>query len=839
MKKFKVCMFVFCLALSISCISFGATFYDVKGTQYEGVVERISELGIINGISENTFAPNKGITRAELAKMIVYTKGLKDYADSSNLDSGFSDVGKKHWAKNYIRVAADLELLKGYDDGTFKPEKKVSYAETIAIALRILGYVNIDESTSPWYFGYTKRMYEIKLNQGMSTSFSSFTSPAKRGDVAVLWWNMLVSDRWAITSESESTGLTYTYSKITQLEDLFPDYSNVKGAFRGIVSESGDMFIVDIGGKEYTTSSNIPIYVLGASASGVYDKEKEVIYGLSFDDDISDYKIVSGPVFYLEDSGYNLKKAKTSFSYGSIGGATYAYLIVSKDEKTIYRVVYINASNSVIIDNIKVEYPSKKEDEEETGKVIINDEEYTTTDAVVIKSGKKVKWKDLSKNTILTELIKDSLYTYETKGIEGTITKYKDLDNLYFDGDKYIVANNCVYTIDDDDTVYDYKDSMTNKQMEKLVSRKTTIYLNVAEEIARIEFGKYLNENTDKKYEDSDYQFVYVTSIVPASDDNKFVIKGISLNDEKVSYKVSSKQACDKGDLVALSDISGRNAGKCVVVEKNSKYDNISVLYDTDNKYYNNAFGEYTLTDDTIIFKVTKQYADNSIKKIEQCNVYKVGSVSELGDLKKCKIHIFYNEDMNIDILVAELPLNKVTYQVARISEILDIKESGKDSDKNKDNSVQMVSARMYILDRIATRYSIVSGDALAGELVTFEADSKDEYATIKERFRTAFIGYKNDICIEKIKNGSEAEVKGSNKVLNLKEASYEYNGRIYDLVQYKYIFAKVSKNNANDGWMFTYAEFVDNNTFQLKNGDRIAFDELSGIAVIYRGYSE
>ena len=145
----------------------------------------------------------------------------------------------------------------------------------------------------------------------------------------------------------------------------------------------------------------------------------------------------------------------------------------------------------------------------------------------------------------------------------------------------------------------------------------------------------------------------------------------------------------------------------------------------------------------------------------------------------------------------------------------------------------------MYILDRIATRYSIVSGDALAGELVTFEADSKDEYATIKERFRTAFIGYKNDICIEKIKNGSEAEVKGSNKVLNLKEASYEYNGRIYDLVQYKYIFAKVSKNNANDGWMFTYAEFVDNNTFQLKNGDRIAFDELSGIAVIYRGYSE
>ena len=144
MKKFKVCLFISCLVLCLSCVSFGATFYDIKGTQYEGVVERIAELGVINGISENTFAPNKGITRAELAKMIVYTRGLQEYADSMDFSAGFSDVKKDHWARNYIRVACDLGLLKGYEDGTFKPEKEVSYAETVAIVLRILGYSNID-----------------------------------------------------------------------------------------------------------------------------------------------------------------------------------------------------------------------------------------------------------------------------------------------------------------------------------------------------------------------------------------------------------------------------------------------------------------------------------------------------------------------------------------------------------------------------------------------------------------------------------------------------------------------------------------------------------------------
>lgn len=343
MKKFIVSLLIFCFALSTSCVVFGATFYDIKGTQYEGVVERIAELGIINGISENTFAPNKGITRAELAKMIVYTKGLKDYADSTDFNSGFSDVDKKHWAKNYIRVATDLELLKGYEDGTFKPEKEVSYAETVAIILRILGYSNIDEKVTPWYSGYTKKMYDIKLNQGMSTNFSSFTSPAKRGDVAVLWWNMLVSDKWAISSENENSGFTYTYSTVTQLEELFPDYTNVKGTVRSVVSSSGDMVILDIDGKEYATSSNVQIYALGASASGVYDKEKEVMYGFSIDDDIADYKIVSGPLFYLEELGYNLKRARSKYSYGSTGGANYAYLIASNDGDTIYRVVYINA----------------------------------------------------------------------------------------------------------------------------------------------------------------------------------------------------------------------------------------------------------------------------------------------------------------------------------------------------------------------------------------------------------------------------------------------------------------------------------------------------------------
>lgn len=493
------------------------------------------------------------------------------------------------------------------------------------------------------------------------------------------------------------------------------------------------------------------------------------------------------------------------------------------------------------MDEIKIEYSGKKDENDENaseGKVLINGGEYTTTEAVIIKNGKKVEWKDLPAGAVITELIKDSLYAYETKTIDGTITNYKDLNNIYVDGDKYIVSSDCIYTIDGDETVYDYMDDMDKKKMEKLISRKTIIHLNVAEEIEKIEFGKYLDENTDKKYEDNEYQFMYITSFGVTPNENQVTIRGTNLNGEKVSYKISSSIGCSIGDLVALSNISNKTAQKCEVVEKSNKFGDISVLYDTDNKFYNNAFGEYTLTDDTIIIRVTKKYADNSLDKVEECSVYPIDSIQELGKLDKNKVHIFYNEDMNVDILVVETSVNKITYQVARIAEILVDKEGSKEYNKDNKINLQIVSARMYVIDTVATRYNIVSGDAQVGELVTFEVKDND-LITIKERFRTAFIGYKNDICVEKAINGKTAEVKGTSEILDLNESTYKYNGRIYDLLNYKFIFAKVSKMGKDAEWQFTYAEFVDKKNLTLKSGDRIAFDELSGIAVVYRGYSE
>ncbi|MBQ8300082.1 MAG: S-layer homology domain-containing protein [Clostridia bacterium] len=861
MKKLKVCMLMICLIMCFSSITLAANFYDVKGTVYEGVVNRIARLGIINGISETAFAPNKGITRAELAKMIVFTKGLQTYADTSKLNSPFKDA-KGHWAENYIAVAAEIGLLKGYDDGTFRPDQEVSYAEVIAIILRVLGYVNIDETQgNTWYFGYTKRMYEIELDKGVP-AFKNIEAPAKRGDVAIFWWNMLVSERWAVTAESDGSGLFYTYSPKTQLQVLFPKFSQVKGRLNSIANgSSGDFIEVTIGGRAFDTDSVVPIYALGGNATGVYDTEEKILYGFSVDEELDEYEIIAGPIFYLEEEGYNLKKAESDATYGSKGEANYAYLIVSKVDGTILRVVYLDASNSYYVDSINIKNQEDKdednnsdsddEDEEEEIKIqdiFINDEEeaLTTSEAVIIKNGKKVKWEDLEEKVVLTELIPQSLYTYEDSVIEGDITNYSDLDNLYIDDDKYIVSENCVYTIYGEDVdeeeeneivFHDYHKEMKKAKFEELMVRNIKFYMNAAEEISMIEFGKYMPSNIIEKYDNEDMRFLYITGLSYTSGEDTMVLTGKRLNGKTLKLYANVSDDYQIGDLINVSEVEGKTAKNMDYIDTDIIYDenDVMIIYDCDEEFYNNAFGEYMIVEDTLFFNVNKVYKDNSNEKLEDCQINQISDLKALGDLSKYKIVLFCNTDMEIDIVFAERELNKTTYPVGRVIEITKIKTDDDSTPVYKDH-IPSVNVKLATIGGRTNTYTMLSGECLEGELVTYEL--KDESLTIKERFKTVFLGYEKDLIVKSFDEETRiATLANASEDLDLTEYTYDFNGKEIDLVEYKYLVTTVRTDEETGEWKFINGVFYQKENLKLQPGDRIAFGELNGIAVVYRGY--
>ena len=105
-------------------------YSDVKKTDwFNNAVSTLSNMGIIDGYPDGSFHPNAGITRAEFAKIAV--SFFKDYVGET-IGDRFTDISGK-WYTTYINLAAELSIVNGYPDGTFRPENKITRAEAMQI----------------------------------------------------------------------------------------------------------------------------------------------------------------------------------------------------------------------------------------------------------------------------------------------------------------------------------------------------------------------------------------------------------------------------------------------------------------------------------------------------------------------------------------------------------------------------------------------------------------------------------------------------------------------------------------------------------------------------------
>lgn len=115
-------------------------YSDVSAGQwYNNAVSTMTRAGIVNGYPDGTFRPNAPITRAEMAKIIALFAKLEPSAER------FPDTAG-HWAEPYIRLAAGSGWIEGYPDGTFRPDRAITRAETVTMIDRVLERVPKDES---------------------------------------------------------------------------------------------------------------------------------------------------------------------------------------------------------------------------------------------------------------------------------------------------------------------------------------------------------------------------------------------------------------------------------------------------------------------------------------------------------------------------------------------------------------------------------------------------------------------------------------------------------------------------------------------------------------------
>ena len=194
MKRFiSLLLAVITAFSSFSMLSANAAFSDVASDAYcKEAVEALVGLGILKGYDDGTFGPERNVTRAEMATVIVRALGLESEAKNSMNATKFDDIDGGHWASGYVNVAVNKGIIKGDGNGKFRPSDPVRHEEAIKMVVCAEGFgEGITSSGADW----AKPYIDIASAKGISNGLlSSKGELASRGDVAVMVYNGLKCD---------------------------------------------------------------------------------------------------------------------------------------------------------------------------------------------------------------------------------------------------------------------------------------------------------------------------------------------------------------------------------------------------------------------------------------------------------------------------------------------------------------------------------------------------------------------------------------------------------------------------------------------------------------------
>ena len=232
MRKIISFILVLTMILGSFGMAFAAPVADIKNEKCEDAVNLLMDLGVVSGYEDGTYRPEKIVTRAEMATLIIKALGLNDYAVEK---SDFSDMAG-HWADPYVAYASSLGFIAGYPDGTFRPNETVTYDEAVTMMVQALGYKG-----EYLVGGYPAAFITKAKTLGLLENITPTKAGANRGDVAILLFNALDEN---IVSYDKDGAIRPTLNIDSMLVRLGAE--SIPGA---VVGMTGHEFKVDIADK--------------------------------------------------------------------------------------------------------------------------------------------------------------------------------------------------------------------------------------------------------------------------------------------------------------------------------------------------------------------------------------------------------------------------------------------------------------------------------------------------------------------------------------------------------------------------------------------------------------
>lgn len=186
MKKRIICALMSAvLVLGLAAPAFAAQ----AQVTVDEAAQVLSALDIMTGDENGDLHLDQPVTRAEFTKLTVAASSWADSVGPAASISPYPDVPKTSWAAPYIQVAQEKGMVRGYLDGTFRPDSQIQLVEGVSMVLSLLGYANEDFSGA-WGSGQMAMYQSLELDRGVTAGKND---PMTRQDALWLFYNLLTA----------------------------------------------------------------------------------------------------------------------------------------------------------------------------------------------------------------------------------------------------------------------------------------------------------------------------------------------------------------------------------------------------------------------------------------------------------------------------------------------------------------------------------------------------------------------------------------------------------------------------------------------------------------------
>jgi hypothetical protein len=600
-KRFMALLLALVLVFSSMTTAFAAVNEDVVDTEFEATVGKLSAIGVMEGYPDGTFRPEGEITRAEFATIAIRALGLGDAANAA-VNTMFTDVSATHWAAGYINLAVDRGIIKGYPDGTYRPEGNITNAEAITILVRLVGLGPVID-----------KHIAAANNEGvLEDVFVASSANATRGNAAKMLMNTIEAvDTWIPDGYNSDGSVEYSRrdGKFLLTENL--GIEEVEGRLMSKSTDEVEVgsdtyeYVGDAFDAEYLFLNEVDvwvndddeaIYVVKTSAQ-MFDAvefgdaevtlvEADDDYDLNLDDD-DDLEII----LYVNGSEVDvLGDAKDSLDTD-----TYSYAkVVLNDKNDVVAIDAYELDDFLVVDEV---------DEEEV--IGLGTDVYVDTeDFTIVKGGMTITLDDLEEGDVFfyneSAEYAEVFNRTESGVIDRVFSESFEIDDEEYDVDLGITRFN-----DDFDAI-----AMSDVADMEDAEEAVTLYLNREGELVYIvgELGDaetndvlaYLTEDavTDRSF---DRDYVELDFVNEMSAEVSVTLRGTDLE----SYENTTGSAFEtafaaynEGDVVQLTyDEDGDVTD--IELLTNSFTDPVEEL-ETDERYFDGK----RLLSDTVVFVI-------------------------------------------------------------------------------------------------------------------------------------------------------------------------------------------------------------------------------------------